>query len=378
MLLPILALVHYQTLDFNKAWEQTTKAIESRYYARTTRADELKKRLADAEPKARAAKSRPEFEKVVNDMIDGFGDSHFDFFTDDDQGYYTMDNLTGGKLELPQIGAWFRRGQDGYTVHMVLNDSEAEKAGLVKGDLIVSADGQPFEPVASFRNKSKVHLKFRRGSKDFEKDVDVSLTTATGMFLEASRRSARVIESGGKKIGYFRLWTQASDDFRKALSDALDGKLRDTDAFVLDLRDGFGGRPEGFGDPFFRPGVTLEWKFSPTASMKQSFGYGKPLVVLINEGSRSAKEVLAYVFKYSHRATLVGRNTAGNVLGTSPIRLNDWAVIEIPMVELMTDGVRLEGKGVAPDVALEKEYDENGKDLFLERALKIAATGKKD
>jgi len=105
--------------------------------------------------------------------------------------------------------------------------------------------------------------------------------------------------------------------------------------------------------------------------MHQMLGYQKPLVLLINEGSRSAKEVLSYVFKKSRRATLIGSNTAGNVLGTSPMRLNEWAYLEIPMVEVFTDGTRLEGKGVAPDIKVPVETDASGKDLYVESATKF-------
>jgi len=372
ILLPVIASAAFQTTDYDKAWEQTSRAIESRYYARTTRADELKRRLGDAAPKAKAATSRDEFSRVVNDMIDGFGDSHFDFFTPEDQGYYSMDGLVGGKSEMAQIGVWFKRASDGYTVQMVMNGSAAEAAGLVKGDLVLSVDSQPLHPVTSFKDKPKVHVRWKHGVTEREADIATTSTPAMEMFLEGSRKSARVIEQGGKKIGYFRLWTMSSDAFRNALSGAVYGQLKDTDAFILDLRDGFGGRPEGFLDPFFRPESVLEWKFGPTGGMKQLFGYGRPLIALINEGSRSAKEVTAYLLKKSGRAVLVGRNTAGHVLGTSPMRLNEWAMLEIPMVELLTDGTRLEGKGVAPDIAVDTEYAEDGKDLFLQRAIEVA------
>jgi carboxyl-terminal processing protease len=148
------------------------------------------------------------------------------------------------------------------------------------------------------------------------------------------------------------------------------GPLRETDACILDLRDGFGGRPEGFADPFFRPEAKLEWK-SPQLSYTELFGYQKPLVVLINGGSRSAKEVLSHILKTSKRATLIGSTTAGNVLGTFPLPISDWAYLEIPMVDVITDGIRLEGKGVAPDIAVDQEFTAEGKDLYLQRAVEF-------
>jgi carboxyl-terminal processing protease len=107
----------------------------------------------------------------------------------------------------------------------------------------------------------------------------------------------------------------------------------------------------------------------PKDGYRQLFGYGRPLVVLINGGSRSAKEVLSYIFKKSGRATLVGQKTAGNVLGTFPQAINDWAYLEVPMLDVLADGVRLEGTGVAPDVPVAKEFDATGNDLDLQAAL---------
>src|SRR5262249_40606869 len=154
----------------------------------------------------------------------------------------------------------------------------------------------------------------KRKGQTMDKTVDVSSAKGTNLFLEATRNSVKTIVFGGKKIGYIHLWTMINDDFRNALSNAVYGRLKDTSGLILDIRDRFGGRPEGFGDPFFRPEMNLEWKFSPSAGQKQLFGYQRPLVVLINEGSRSAKEVFSQIIKKSHRATLVGTTTAGNVL----------------------------------------------------------------
>jgi carboxyl-terminal processing protease len=281
--------------------------------------------------------------------------------------------------EMAHIDAWFRPGKDGYTVQMVLNGGQAEKAGLRKGDLVVSIENQPFTPVQSMMPYigKEATIRFKRGGKEFQGKVEVQQDPAMQMFLDASRRSTKVIEHGGKKIGYFHLWTQANDSFRNALSNAVYGPLSQTDAFILDLRDGFGGRPEGFADPFFRPESTLEWKMNPNApGMKQLFGYQRPLVVLINEGSRSAKEVLSQILKSSKRATLIGSTTAGHVLGTSPMPIEDWAYLEIPMVEVITDGVRLEGKGVEPNIALPAEFDAEGNDLHLKRALEFLTAGR--
>jgi carboxyl-terminal processing protease len=328
------------------------------------------------EPQAKAAKDEATFEKAVNDMIDEFKDSHFDLYTKSDQGYYVMDALTRGSIALPMpnIGAWFAEGPDGYTVQMLLENGEAAEAGLSKGDKVVKVDGLPFLPIQSFKGKKDktVDLEFVHQGKTRKASVKVDEEDGGAFFLEGTRKSERMIEVNGKKYGYIHLWTMGDEAQKNALAGAVYGKFKDTDGFILDIRDGFGGRPEGYGDPFFRPEIHLDWTM-PNFVNHQLFGYQRPLVILINKGSRSAKEVFAYIMKKSGRATLIGEQTGGNVLGTSPMRLGDWGYLEIPAVDVSADGDRLEKNGVAPDVKVSREFDDSGKDLYIDQAVKVLA-----
>lgn len=358
--------------DFAKTWASVESAIKTRYYARVDRKDELERNLAKWGAKAKVAKTKSEFSSAVNEMIDAFGDSHFDFFTEEDQGFFVMMGLLGDtSKKMANIDAWFKPAKDGYTIQMLMNGGAAEAAGLRKGDVITLIEGKPFTPIESLREfvGKDASISYLRKGKAMETKVSVDEDPGVNMFLNGTRRSRQIIERNGKKIGYFRLWTMAAEPFKQALESAVYGPLVNTDAMILDIRDGFGGRPEGYGDPFFRPEVNIEWKFGPNPPSKQLFGYQRPLVVLINEGSRSAKEVFSYIIKQSKRATLIGSRTAGHVLGTSPMPIENWAVLEIPMVEVRTDGNRLEGKGVEPDIQVPVEFDENGNDLVLNRGI---------
>lgn len=364
-----------QPRDYAAAWNTVESSIRSRYYARQSRKAEMEALFAKYAPVAKAAKNEGEFSDAVNHMIDDFKDSHFAFLTRSSQGYYNFDSLARGNNAeaMPNIGLWYRKDKDGYTVHMVMNGMAAEQADIRKGDRMVSVDGKPFSPVDAFRESvdKKVKVVVRRGGSQLEKEVEVTSQPAGQMFLQATRNSARIIEKDGKKLAYVHLWTMSSEDMKSALSSLVYGRFRDTDGFILDIRDGFGGRPEGYGDPFFRPESTIEWKFGENGGNKELFGYGRPLVVIINDGSRSAKEVFSHIIKRSKRGTLVGSTTAGHVLGTTPSRASDWAYLEIPIVDVIADGFRIEGVGVSPDVPVAKEYDESGKDLFLEKAQEV-------
>jgi len=98
-------------------------------------------------------------------------------------------------------------------------------------------------------------------------------------------------------------------------------------------------------------------------------GFQAPLVLITNGGTRSAKEVFAFMVKETKRGTLVGLRTSGHVLGTSPLRIVEWAYLEIPMVKVQVGNKLLEGVGVEPDILVTEEMDAEGKDLCLEASL---------
>jgi carboxyl-terminal processing protease len=362
--------------DADKAWEAVSKAVRSTYFARHSRGDEMALFLKEAEPTARSAKSPEEFDAAVDAMIGRFKDSHFAFLTRNEQGFYVFDSLVRGEkaAKMPHIGAWFAPSDDGWRVAMVLDGGASERAGLRKGDVVARINGATFEPVASLARLvgKQARLEWTRNGVPMSGQVAIAEQTGLDMFHDATRKSGRIIARQGKQIGVMRPWTMVQERFKTALHAFVYGQAASTDAFVLDLRDGFGGRPEGYADPFFRPEALLEWDAGGGRTVKQRFGYQRPLVVLTNRGTRSAREVLAYILKRAKRATIVGTRTAGDVLGTTPVPIQDWAYLEVPMVDVKVDGERLERVGVAPDIEVEEGYGPNGEDLVLEAGLEQA------
>jgi carboxyl-terminal processing protease len=78
--------------------------------------------------------------------------------------------------------------------------------------------------------------------------------------------------------------------------------------------------------------------------------WDKPLVVLIDGRTRSAKEVFAHAIRSRRLGWLVGERTEGAVLGAAFHPLPDGSVLELPAMEVPVPGARLEGVGVAPHV----------------------------
>jgi carboxyl-terminal processing protease len=101
--------------------------------------------------------------------------------------------------------------------------------------------------------------------------------------------------------------------------------------------------------------------------------YDRPLVVLINEGTRSGKESLAYQFRQGDRATVVGTTTAGAFTAGRGL-LTDPAqpyFLFLASAEPRLDGQVIEGVGVAPHVAVPYRVTADGDDPQLARALEI-------
>ncbi len=360
------------------AWNKTRNAISSRYYDKDKQKERMNALLDKYATPAKAAKTPEEFRDVVLAMIKDFGDSHFDFMTKEDQGFYMMRNLINPNADpMPNIGVWFKKLNGKFVAQMVLNDFPGAEAGIQKGDVFKSVNGKPFSPVSSMRDfvDKKASFTIVRNGQEMTKEIDVESTRPVDMFLNASRRSIKTIEYNGKKYGYIHMWTLLPRQDHKDVMNSAISRNMNTDGFILDIRDGFGGRPEGFSDLFYLPPVELQWS-GGVMNQTQKIGYGKPLMVLINEGSRSAKEVLAQILKTTKRGTLIGKTTAGHVLGTSPMPIDDWAVIEIPMVDLIVDGVRLEGVGATPNIVVDPEIDAQGNDLVIKKALETLAAGK--
>ncbi len=384
-LLTVFPLVFGQD-DFAQLWMRCEQTIRNTYYAREEKKQRMEELLARFKPLAESAKDRQEFDRVMDQMTREFGDSHFEFYTKDEQGYYALDGFRGTSADkMPHIGAWFKKAEEGYEVQMVLEGMSAEKAGLRKGDIVIAINEEPFTPISSLRPLigSQATIKFKRNQTLLTAQVEVKEQHAFEMFLEATKNSAKIIEHNGKRIGYVHLWTMATINFRQTLKTLLDETFKDVDALILDLRDGFGGRPEGFL-PLF--GVQdyqvsyqnrrLSWRARDTKNETPQTGFKAPLAVIINGGTRSAKEVFAFAMKETKRGTLVGLRTSGHVLGTSPLRIADWAYLEIPMVNVTVSNKPLEGVGVEPDIALSQEWDAEGNDLCLKTALHYLAPPK--
>jgi carboxyl-terminal processing protease len=146
----------------------------------------------------------------------------------------------------------------------------------------------------------------------------------------------------------------------------------DVDGLILDLRDGLGGFFEPHVLPFFLPEATVRWHVPGTEiAGGWSVGLIKPMVVLTNRKTLSAREFAAYYLRKHAGATIVGEPTAGAVLGGYITPTYGWWNMMIPSQEYSIDGIVFERNPLQPDVLVEDRVSVDGYDTILERGIEV-------
>lgn len=202
-----------------------------------------------------------------------------------------------------------------------------------------------------------------------QKDGDSKKTADTSSGQKAGTKQKK---KRAKTIGYVHVWCGGSLS-HEALDEIMDEKLGDTDGLIFDLRDGYGGNGLEDLDRFYRREdeyPIFKTVYRDGKSVNYKYYYDKPIVAIINNGSRSGKELLAFSLKTTGRAKLVGGTTAGAVLGGRLFPINDRASLYLAIFDGTIGGVRIEGVGVSPDVeVLNTDHSQAGADKQFRTAL---------
>jgi carboxyl-terminal processing protease len=378
--------------DFDRVWE----LVRDRFYDPHLNGLDWVEQRAHYRPDAASARSREDTAVVINAMLAKLGASHTHFYTPEDPAYYQLADIFAGALRhrglervfpkedvsYPGIGVFTAADDQGRTfINGVIEGAPAHDAGVLLGDEIVSADDRPFRPVDSFRGKvgSPVSLQVRRASGAGPIAISVSPADLhpNEMFLRGLKASARVIVADKARIGYVHVWSYASSSIQSALEDLMsDGSLKDADALVWDLRGGWGGAQPQYLDLFNPRAPTMQVKDRNGETGFVDVKWRKPVATLINEGTRSGKEVLAYGFKEYRLGELIGHRTEGAVLAATAFLIGDDGLLLLAVEDVLVDGQRLEGVGVTPtiEVPFDCRYAA-GRDPQLERAIQVLARG---
>ncbi|MBY0548883.1 MAG: PDZ domain-containing protein [Candidatus Obscuribacterales bacterium] len=307
--------------------------------------------------------------------------SHTQFVTINDENFYFLKNLfasfqknienpIGEYLGIGLGGQGFRENQ----VRYVLDGGPAAIAGIKRGDTVKGLNGKNIIGLLSFKGTADttVTLQVIRNGKPMDIPIRPLKKDYYEAYLEASKKSAKIISTPAGSVGYLRLWCGGKS--KEVVDEVMEGSMAGTKAMILDLRDGFGGNSLEDLDRFYRPPagypVFKTYGRRGRKSLSQ-LTYSKPLITLINGGSRSGKELLAFSLKNSKRGTLVGEKTAGAVLAGRLFPIDDRCALYLAVLDGTVNGVRLEAVGVEPDIKCSYPAD-SAKDTQLEAAVNAA------
>ena len=376
------------TVPATAAFDEVWRTVRDKFYDRALHGLDWNAIGDRYRPLAATAATERERAAVINRMLAELHASHTGYYTRDETAYYDLADIFSwglrhqlesafpdGKVAYTGIGI-FTRSIDGRTfVSGVLSGLPADKAGLIVGDELLAADGAPFAPVGSFADKSghKVTLTIRR-SRDGDPErltVVPERIEPNAAFLDAMRASTKVIERGGVRIGYIHVWSYARNDYQALLAEQIStGPLKDADALIWDLRDGWGGAVPDYLDIFNARAPTMVTTDRGGGHSVVNAKWRKPAALLINGGTRSGKEVLAYGFKKYGYGPVIGTPSAGALLAARAFLFEGGGLLLLPVADVAVDGERLEGRGVTPTIEVPFEIPyAAGADPQLERAI---------
>ncbi|WP_139925296.1 S41 family peptidase [Hymenobacter sp. DG01] len=251
------------------------------------------------------------------------------------------------------IGVEFNLFRDTVTVVAPLSDGPAERAGLQPGDRILAVNGQRVSGVRTTTEQMFGKLRGPRGSAVLLQILRRGQPRPLNVQVTRNRipnTSVEVAYMVDNQTGYIKVSRFASgtyDEFKSALGDL---RRQGLSRLVLDLRGNPGGyldRATKMADEFiggtkkivYTDGKGDQYDTQTFSRVAGDFEEGS-LVVLVDEGSASAAEVLAGALQDHDRALLVGRRTFGKGLVQQPIALNDGSELRLTIARYYTPSGR--------------------------------------
>ena len=270
----------------------------------------------------------------------------------------------------------------------VFADTPAKKAGIKVGDYITKVNGESVEGkslsdvVSLIKNAKNKEVEITITRDNQEKTMKVTRTT-----VDMPYTSSKVYEENGKKIGYLKI-EMFSNNITKQVKKELESlKKKNIDKLVIDVRDNPGGYLTQVTEilSLFMTKKDVIYQLQTKNNKEKVYStsskatYSYPVVVLINENSASASEILASAFKETYNAEIIGVNSYGKGTVQKTGDLNNGDTIKYTVQKWLTPkGNWINEKGVTPTKEVKLELKENeplteDNDNQLKAAIELAS-----
>lgn len=300
---------------------------------------------------------------AVNGMIDSLGDNYSNYMGDEATEDFTK-SVDGSFIGIG-VSVLFD-GEYNKIVEVAVN-GPAFKAGLKKDDVILSVDGKDTKGVygnnltklVNGKKNTKVKIKVKRGDT-------VKTYSVVRKLIEIESVTSDIFKENNKIIGYIDVDIIASNTYEQFKKNLDKLEKQNIDSLVIDLRDNPGGhlsQTKEILSLFFDKKIVL-YQVRDKNKTKKVYATGNiskkyPIVILVNEESASAAEIITASFKENYKnCMVVGTNTYGKGTVQQTIKLSTGTSIKYTIEEWLTPkGKNINKVGIKPDVELKQSQD---------------------
>jgi carboxyl-terminal processing protease len=258
--------------------------------------------------------------------------------------------------------------EDGFVkVIAPIDDTPAQRAGIQAGDLIIRLDDTPVkgmtlnDAVKIMRGKPGTDIELTIVREGLDKPLKISITRDV---IKVKSVRARLLEPG---YGYLRIsqfQSKTADNLIDAIDDLKKENKGPLEGLVLDLRNNPGGVLSGavaVSDAFLTKGLIVytegriedsRLRFNATPDDVLD---GAPMVVLVNQGSASASEIVAGALQDHKRALILGSKTFGKGSVQTILPLSSDSALKLTTARYYTPkGRSIQAEGIVPDIRLKR------------------------
>lgn len=310
-------------------------------------------------------------DETIKGYINGLDDEYSEYMTADEWEEYQINTLGN------YVGIGIYMSQDvnkNIVVIEPIEESPAEAAGLKAGDLIVEVGGESVigQDTATVSSKIKgeegttVNLKIIRDNQYMTMDVERKA-------IKVYHVKNEMLEN---HVGYIKLSTfdeGCSGEFQKAFEDL---KAEGAQKLIIDLRDNTGGLVDealSIADMIVPKNKTMlitkdSKENKEITKAEQDVMIDMEIVVLVNEYSASASEILVGCLKDNEEASIVGTKTYGKGVIQNVFSLSDGSILKLTTAEYFTPNeTKINKEGIEPDVTVELVEEPEGEDEIDEQ-----------
>lgn len=304
---------------------------------------------------------------AIKGYVSGLGDKYTQYLTKDEMSDLTEETSS----KYVGIGVYVADNTDDNTILVVgvMNGSPALEAGMQAGDIIEKIDGVLYK--GEELSKATSILKG-------EENTDVTVTVlrdAKEIDLKITRKMITVEHVASKmldnNIGYIQINSfddGVADKFKESVQSLQSSGMK---GLIIDLRSNGGGvvqESTGIADLFTKNGGTVlitkdkSGNEELTKATENPIVTDIPVVVLVNEGTASASEILAGALRDNYGAKIIGENTYGKGVIQTVYKLSDGSGLKITTEEYYTPNhTEINKVGIKPDIEVDLTKDANGK-----------------